>query len=103
MSESRYVPGYGTKYLLTSDGVLYNLRRSGQYRKVHVSSDGRVRLYKEGGKEVRRNLSAVMKQVWGAAPEEYSLARDQARERAEELTSALEEAAVSADEPWEDE
>lgn len=62
--KGRYLPHYGTKYLLKENGVLYAMDRNGDYKRVAVSSDKRVRLYHRG-KESRVSLRTLYKRVWG--------------------------------------
>jgi len=54
----RYVPGFGTKYLMKPDKTVYRRTPDGQYVEVSVSHDGRVRLY-HLGTESRRSVDVL--------------------------------------------
>lgn len=110
--KGRYLPGYGSKYLLKEDGRLYYMDRGGDYRLVGVSSDGRVRLYHRG-KESRVSLRALYRRVWedeappgtGEEPIDNlakTLRNDEKEERIERLGELLDGVKTWESEPWND-
>lgn len=109
-TKGRYLPGYGSKYLLKDNGHLYYMDRNGDYKRVGVSSDGRVRLYHRG-KESRVSLRMLYRRVWeDEAPPDVgpidNLAKTLKTDEKVEKLERLEELLDGVDEwesaPWDD-
>lgn len=71
----RYVPGYGSKYLLRQDATLFRKTAGGEYVSVAVARDRRCRLY-HLGTEHRRSIDVLMGIVWPEGSLEEILEQD---------------------------